>query len=126
MKRIGYLFLVLAITMVACGGTSPLPEPTQEIKITDTPYVVYYTATAEPVTPSATFTQTLAVTETPAITSTPEISAPTVTVNKQAHCRYGPSAAYLHAADLYAGDKGTVRYRAVYSNWLYVQFEKIS
>lgn len=126
MKRIGYLFLVLAITSIACGSASTPPEPTQEPAITETPYIVYYTATTQPVTPSATFTPTLAVTDTPSITSTPEITAPSVTVNKQAHCRYGPSAAYLHAADLYAGDKGTVRYRALYSNWLYVQFEKIS
>jgi hypothetical protein len=48
-----------------------------------------------------------------------------VTVNKQAHCRYGPSAAYLHAADLYAGDKGTVRGQFIYSNWLYVKFDKL-
>src|SRR5690606_13856707 len=49
-----------------------------------------------------------------------------VTVNKQAHCRYGPSAAYLHAADLYAGDTGEVRGTAFYSQWLYIKFDKLN
>jgi hypothetical protein len=48
-----------------------------------------------------------------------------VKVNKQAHCRYGPSAAYLHAADLYPGDVGSVRGRYIYSKWLYVKFDKL-
>jgi hypothetical protein len=47
-------------------------------------------------------------------------------VNKQAHCRYGPAQAYLHAADLYAGDTGTVRGRYVNSNWLLVKFDKLT
>jgi hypothetical protein len=46
-------------------------------------------------------------------------------VNKQAHCRYGPSAAFLHAADLYAGDTGSVRGRFEYSSWLYIKFDKL-
>jgi hypothetical protein len=49
-----------------------------------------------------------------------------VTVNKQAHCRYGPSVAYLHAADLYPGDKGSVRGRHPYSTWYYVKFDKLN
>jgi len=47
-------------------------------------------------------------------------------VNQQAHCRYGPSVAYLHAADLYPGDRGTVRGRFIYSNWLYIKFDKLN
>jgi len=46
-------------------------------------------------------------------------------VNKQAHCRYGPSVAYLHAADLNQGDTGTVRGRYIYSKWLYIKFDKL-
>ncbi len=34
--------------------------------------------------------------------------------------------AYLHAADLYAGDIGSVRGRAFYSNWLYIKFDKLN
>lgn len=48
-----------------------------------------------------------------------------MTVNKQAHCRYGPAIAYLHAADLYAGDTGTVRGRFNSSKWLYIKFDKL-
>ncbi len=46
-------------------------------------------------------------------------------MNKQAHCRYGPSVAYLHAADLFPGDTGTVRGRAPYSTWLYIKPDKL-
>jgi hypothetical protein len=44
----------------------------------------------------------------------------------QAHCRYGPAKAYLHAADLYAGDKGIVWGRYGNSNWLYVKLDKLT
>jgi hypothetical protein len=33
--------------------------------------------------------------------------------------------AYLHAADLYPGDAGSVRGRYIYSKWLYVKFDKL-
>jgi hypothetical protein len=83
-----------------------------------------YTFTpTETLMPTSTFTPT--ITLTPSITPTPTYAFPSVTVNKQAHCRYGPSVAYLHAADLYAGDVGTVRGRFIYSNWLYVKFDKL-
>jgi hypothetical protein len=49
-----------------------------------------------------------------------------VTVNQQAHCRYGPNVAYLHAADLYAGDTGTVRGRFLLSKWLFIKFDKLN
>jgi hypothetical protein len=51
---------------------------------------------------------------------------PDVKVHTQAHCRYGPSTAYLHAADLYPGDTGTVRGRFPYSKWLHVKFDKLN
>ena len=66
------------------------------------------------------------LTPSPTIAATPTFAFPTVTVNKQAHCRYGPSVAYLHAADLYPGDTGTVRGRYIYSNWLYIKFDKLN
>lgn len=88
------------------------PEPTP----TSTP-----TATSEP---TMTFTPTIEVS--PTVSATPTFTFPGVTVNKQAHCRYGPSVAYLHAADLYPGDAGTVRGRFIYSNWLYVKFDKLN
>jgi hypothetical protein len=49
-----------------------------------------------------------------------------VTVHTQAHCRYGPSTAYLHAADLYPGDTGSVRGRFAYSAWLHIKFDKLN
>lgn len=123
MKKWILIFLALVFTVTACAPAEPEPTPTPEE--TSTPIIVYITATPLPTfTPTLTFTP--APTETPTSTPTPEPGAPTVTVNKQAHCRYGPSAAYLHAADLLIGDKGTVRYRAMYSNWLYIQFDKLS
>jgi hypothetical protein len=102
--------------------------PSTEEQITSTAIVVTTTTTFTE-TPKATLTPTETltptVTFTPTITATPTFAFPTVTVNKQAHCRYGPSVAYLHAADLYPGDAGTVRGRFIYSNWLYIKFDKL-
>lgn len=77
----------------------------------------------ETLVPTVTFTPTITFTST--IPATPTFAFPTVTVNKQAHCRYGPSVAYLHAADLYPGDVGSVRGRYIYSKWLYIKFDKL-
>lgn len=119
-----FIFLILFI--LACGVPSQTTQET-EPQATITPVVVYITATAQPTLPStATFTPTITNTPEPTITLTPEFSFPTVTVNKQAHCRYGPSVAFLHAANLYAGDVGSVRGQAFYSKWLYVKFDKIN
>jgi len=92
--------------------------------LTETP-VATLTPT-KTITPAATFTPTTVLSSTAAQTATPTFAFPTVTVNKQAHCRYGPSAAYLHAADLYPGDAGTVRGRYIYGNWLYIKFDKLN
>lgn len=115
------LFLLFA---AACG-----PSPEQQATLTATSWTktsiptmtLTPTATA---TPSQIFTPT--ITSTSTVTATPTFAFPTLTVNKQAHCRYGPSVAYLHAADLYPGDAGTVRGRFIYSNWLYVKFDKLN
>jgi hypothetical protein len=98
-----------------------------------TPTIIPVTATTVfTETPQATFTVTASQTPMPTVTFTPTVELsptfafPTVTVNKQAHCRYGPSVAYLHAADLYPGDTGSVRGRYIYSNWLYIKFDKLN
>ena len=84
------------------------------------------TLTSTPtITLTPTITPTSTITSTPTITPTPTFAFPTVTVNKQAHCRYGPSVAFLHAGDLYPGDRGTVRGRFEYSSWLYIKFDKL-
>ena len=121
MKKLVPLALSAIFILSGCGSPAQATAPAD----TATPVIVYITATPLPSQPP-THTFTPAPTETPTAEPTPTPGAPTVIVNKQAHCRYGPSAAYLHAADLYPGDKGTVRSRALYSNWLYVQFDKIT
>jgi hypothetical protein len=124
MKKMYLALFLLVFVLSACGGAPAQVEASPEPQETNTPVIVYITATPQPPQPTQTATNTPSPTLTN--TPTPEVTGPTVTVNKQAHCRYGPSAAFLHAADLYAGDKGAVRYRAMYSNWLYVQFEKLN
>lgn len=44
---------------------------------------------------------------------------------QQAHCRYGPSTAYLHAGDLYPDDRGQLWYRNPAGSWLFVRFDKL-
>lgn len=106
-----------ALTAIAAQWTNtPAPTETFTPTITLTP--------TETLSPTATFTPTLTLT--PTLTATPTFDFPSVTVNKQAHCRYGPAVAYLHAADLYPGDKGTVRGRFIYSQWLYIKFDKLN
>ncbi len=94
------------------------PEPTSTLTLTPT------------LTSSITITPTITNTPTPSATSTltftPTFDFPDVVVKMQAHCRYGPARAFLHAADLYPGDHGTVRGRFRYSAWLYVKFDKLN
>lgn len=140
-KRPIYLFLLLNIIIVACNlpaakeakptlmPASPTesamlpsetrPADTPTAAPTDTPTLAP-TATSTPVPPTPT------ITDTPLPSATPTYAFPVVTVKMQAHCRYGPSKAHLHAADLYAGDTGTVRGRFQYSQWLYVKFDKLN
>src|SRR6266545_1999470 len=124
------IILLVFLFAAACA-----PSPEQQATLTTTSITATAASWTQTPTPTLTFTPT--ETLTPTITFTPTITPtftvtatatfafPTVTVNKQAHCRYGPSVAYLHAADLYPGDKGSVRGRFVYSKWLYVKFDKL-
>src|SRR5215211_7347776 len=123
------ILLLIFLFVSACAPsteeqvTPTLPMLTATEALTETP-----TATLTPtkiLTSTGTFTPTIELSPTAAQTTTPTFDFPTVTVNKQAHCRYGPSVAYLHAADLYPGDIGTVRGRFIYSNWLYIKFDKL-
>jgi len=126
--RIYKIILVIFLFVAACAPTTE-QQPTSTAPVS--------TATKEPtempeptLTPTETATPTVTSTPTvevsPTITATPTFAFPSVTVNKQAHCRYGPAVAYLHAADLYPGDAGTVRGRFIYSNWLYIKFDKLN
>jgi hypothetical protein len=107
--------MATAITATAAAW-SKTPSPTATFTPTETPTI----------TPTPTITLTPSVTPSPTITPTPTFAFPSVTVNKQAHCRYGPSVSYLHAADLYPGDVGTVRGRFRYSSWLYIKLDKLN
>src|SRR5215204_3861166 len=108
MKRFKERFLLLsmAFMLIACSLPSQVVETPTPLPPTQT------------FTPAFTFTPEATLTST--ITPTPTFSFPTATVNKQAHCRYGPSVAFLHAADLYPGDTGQVNARFEYSGWLYM------
>lgn len=130
--------LILVLLAASCNLQSPEAQATATAD-SFTATADSWTETPVPTqafTPTATFTPTFTLiptdtltptlTFTPTVSTTPTYAFPTVTVNKQAHCRYGPSVAYLHAADLYAGDTGTVRGRYIYSKWLYVKFDKLN
>lgn len=133
MKKLFTLFC-LTLLIAACG-----PSPEEQATMTAAAWTATPTSTLTPTntatftnTPTftATFTPTITFTPTetltPTITTTPTFAFPTVEVTAgQAHCRYGPNVAYLHAADLYAGDTGTVRSRWYLSQWLLVKFDKL-
>jgi hypothetical protein len=125
------IILLIFLFIAACA-------PSTHAQVTLTAPATTATTHAFTETPDPTVTLTRTVTSRPTNTSTPTIELsptitatatfafPSVTVNKQAHCRYGPSQAYLHAADLYPGDVGTVRGRYIYSSWLYIKFDKLN
>jgi hypothetical protein len=137
MKKI-LLFSLLILLAASCNLTSPEAQARATAEAlsataaswTETAVSTFTFTPAETLTPTITLilTETLTptLTFTPTVTATPTYAFPTVTVNKQAHCRYGPSVAYLHAADLYPGDVGTVRGRYLYSQWLYIKFDKLN
>lgn len=126
------LFLLAILFLVSCNLQSAESQATATTDSltavaeswTETPTSTPTFTLTDTFTPTLTFTPT--ETLTPTVTPTPTYAFPSVSVNKQAHCRYGPSVAYLHAADLYAGDVGTVHGRFIYSKWLYVKFDKLN
>ena len=127
-----YKIIVLILMFVsACapstqGPTSTILAATATTESTETPEATSTSTPTQTETAEPTLTLTPTIELSPTVTTTPTFAVPSVTVNKQAHCRYGPSVAYLHAADLYPGDVGTVRGRYIYSNWLYIKFDKLN
>ncbi|HET6822864.1 MAG TPA: hypothetical protein VFH34_09455 [Anaerolineales bacterium] len=125
------IILLILLFVSACAPstqqpTSTVPPATPTEESTETPEPTFTSTATLTATSEPTLTLTPTIELSPTVTATPTFNFPSVTVNKQAHCRYGPSVAYLHAADLYAGDTGTVRGRYIYSNWLYVKFDKLN
>ena len=121
-----------AIALAGCDTVAQmLATPTPTITQTPTPTLTP-TATSPPTateTPTVTLTPTVTptstITLTPTVTVTPTFDFPDVTVKMQAHCRYGPNTAYLHAGDLYPGDHGLVWNRNYNGSWLWVRFDKL-
>lgn len=123
--RLKIVVLLLLLVTACAPATEQQATSTAAFTATtaSTATSVPTSTSVETLTPTIAFTATITPTST--VTATAAFAFPAVTVNKQAHCRYGPSVAYLHAADLYPGDKGTVRGRFIYSKWLYVKFDKL-
>lgn len=122
--RVHRIVLLILLLVSACAPSTEVPSTaTPTTADTETPTLAPTFTPTETFIPTLTFTPT--ITPTATITATPTFTFPSATINKQAHCRYGPSVAYLHAADLYPGDTGTVRERYIYSNWLYVKLDKL-
>lgn len=135
------ILLIPIILMTACNPGLTIDEtqasqaitntstnvPTRTITIKPTITQTLTSTLTPTLTPTVTETRTPTITLTPTITVTPTLEYPDVVVNvNAAHCRYGPSKAYLHAADLYEGDHGIVQGRYQYSDWLYVKWDKIN
>ncbi|MBI5935301.1 MAG: hypothetical protein HY867_16490 [Chloroflexi bacterium] len=125
-------FILIGIVLLSSCNFPGVMSPEQAASATAASWTFTPSSTATAIatstftpSPTSTLTPTPTITETPSITPTPTFAFPTVTVNAQAHCRYGPSTAYLHAADLYAGDTGSVRGRFQNSQWLHVKFDKL-
>ena len=132
-RKLTLILLILIVLASACGvPAQPTIEESPSATATSWTLSATSTGTFTPtITASSTLTLTPTITltptetATPTITPTPTFAFPTVTVNAQAHCRYGPATAYLHAADLYPGDTGSVRGRYQNSKWLHVKFDKL-
>ena len=135
MKKLSFLLLAVML-FSACGSPPDVQavntaalQTDSAVSWTSTPLPTWTTTATLTSTPTPTFTPTSTFTPTPtltpSITPTPTFALPTFKVIMQAHCRYGPAKAFLHAGDLYAGDTGHVWGRFHLSNWLYVKLDKL-
>ena len=123
------LLLLSLFALMACARVTPSPTIQPTFTATFTPTTSKSPTTTFTLTSTIlpTFTKTISPTLTSTITPTATSEFPVVEVNVQAaHCRYGPTKAFLHAADLYEGDKGFVHGRFQFSNWLYVKWDKLA
>ena len=129
------VFLLIIVILTGCGGEQAFLAPfTPTPSSTITPSKTPSPRPTETPTPTASFTPTITltptpshtatITPTPTITLTPTFDFPDVTVNKDAHCRFGPGVAYLHAIDLWVGDTGEVHNRNHDGSWLYIWVDK--
>jgi uncharacterized protein YraI len=107
-------------SLLATATPTPTATPTETPTPTRTPTP---TETSTPtLTPTATLTPT--ITPTPSLTPTPTFDFPDITVSvEQAHCRFGPGTAYLHAFTAYLGQHAEVHGRNDWGTWLWVLFD---
>jgi len=129
--------LSIALLLSACGDELAfVSTATPTLTVTPSPTATYtdtptFTPTETPtptltstVTMTPTITATPTITPTPTLTPSPTFDFPDVTVNKDAHCRFGPDVDYLHAIDLWTGDTGEVHNRNADGSWLYIWVDK--
>ena len=133
MRRVDLHTGIALLLLLLLNACSPRPAPTATITEaipsatrSSTPSAVASATPSLTLTPTATASPRPSLTPTPSLTPSPTSDLPAVVVTMQAHCRYGPSIAYLHAADLYPGDRGVVWGRFAYSSWLWVKFDKLA
>jgi hypothetical protein len=127
------LFICILFFLGACSQSAGVGESkltrttTSSPQSTSTPSLTNSPTQTPTNTPTPTMTLTPTITTTLTNTPSPTYDFPYIEVNvAAAHCRYGPSKSFLHAADLYEGDHGEVRGRFIYSDWLYVKFDKLN
>ena len=136
MRPSAFALLAAVLAVIGCSSPSfllaaaptPTSTPTETPTVTRTPThtatSTYTSTSTATLTPTITLTPT--VTPTLTITPSPTFDFPDITVKTQAHCRYGPGTAYLHAGDLYPDDHGRLWNRNYDGSWLWVRFDKLS
>ncbi len=131
----GGILLLLGMLFSACNSNPSLYRSTDEfedlVEATVTPTLLPSSTATFTTIPSATTTPTPTPTETPTATPlpsftptetlTPTPSVPSLVVAQQAHCRYGPGKAYLHAHDLYPGDRANIDGKSASGGWLWIK-----
>lgn len=133
----GWLLPAMILIITGCNrlpsppitnpSNTPWISPTSSPSHTPSPTVTATQTSSPTFTPEPTLTNTLrpTATSTPTITSTSTLAVPSLMVNQQAHCRYGPGKAYLHAADLYEGDFAVIDGKSASGSWLWIMPEDI-
>src|SRR4030042_894100 len=126
----GHAALILGRAALSSGGAgvaawfaTPTPTPTYTPTVTPTPTETPTPTRTPPPTLAPPPTLTPTMTPTPTLTPTPTFDFPDITVSvEQAHCRFGPGTAYLHAFTVYQGQHAEVHGRNDFNPWLWVLF----
>jgi uncharacterized protein YraI len=128
----GVFYLVLLSGAWSLGGcasvaallATPTPTTTSTPTVTLTPTRTPTLTVTPTATPTPTPTATPTETSTPTITPTATFDFPDIIVSvAQAHCRFGPGTAYLHAFTVFEGQHAEVHGRNDWGTWLWVLFD---